>query len=105
MVNTPRDIRTALLVISAVLFLFGIVHRIRSQRSGESLDRTQEGWPILIGIRLIGLTIWCCVACWFWNPALLDWASIEMAPWIRWISVGVFAASALWLAWMFRSSP
>lgn len=44
------------LVISVAFMVVGGYYRIQSQRSGERLDRTKEGWPILIGVRLMANT-------------------------------------------------
>ena len=38
----------------AVVMPVGLYHRIRSQSSGEHLDRRQEGWFILATLRPIG---------------------------------------------------
>jgi len=65
------------------------------------LDRTKEGWPILIGIRLVGLLTLCTAAMWLWNPVRFAWATVPIAEWARWVGVAGFACAAVWLAWMF----
>ena len=49
----PENVRISLLALGFVFLSVGGYYRIQSQRSGERLDRTKEGWPILIGIRLL----------------------------------------------------
>lgn len=51
----PESIRASLIALSLIFFVTDVYHRIQSQRSGEALDRTREGVPLMLGIRLLGL--------------------------------------------------
>jgi protein-S-isoprenylcysteine O-methyltransferase Ste14 len=96
-------VRYSLIVLSLIFVMVGVFYRIQSQRSGERLDRTKEGWPILIGIRLLGLlTVASTIAC-LWNPQRFDWASLPFPVAVRWIGVAGFACSVAWLIWMFHT--
>jgi protein-S-isoprenylcysteine O-methyltransferase Ste14 len=99
----PETVRTSLLMIGFVFLSVGGYYRIQSQRSGERLDRTKEGWPILIGIRLLGLATLVSTALWIWKPALFQWASLPASAGIRRIGVAGFACSVAWLLWMFKT--
>ena len=50
----PEPVRAAITALLLTFVAVGGYYRIQSQRSREKLDRTQEGWPLLIGIRLTG---------------------------------------------------
>jgi protein-S-isoprenylcysteine O-methyltransferase Ste14 len=99
----PGELRLTLIVLSFILWLAGIYHRVRSQRTGERLDRTKEGWPILIGLRLSGLIAVVsavgCLANAHWMAGT-SWPA-PMAG--RWLGVAGFAGAVVWLLWMFRS--
>jgi protein-S-isoprenylcysteine O-methyltransferase Ste14 len=99
----PEAVRVALIAFSLTFVAVGGYYRIRSQQSGERLDRTKEGWPILIGIRLLGLLTVGSTTAWLWNPALFEWASWPIQAWARWIGVAGFACAAAWLMWMFHA--
>ncbi len=99
----PEAIRYTVVVISLTFAAVGGYYRIQSQRSGERLDRTKEGWPILIGIRLLGLVTIGSTAAWLWKPELFRWASLPISPSLRWLGVFVFAAAVAWLLWMFKT--
>jgi protein-S-isoprenylcysteine O-methyltransferase Ste14 len=99
----PSDIRYALIGLSILFVMVGSYHRIRSMQSRERLDRTKEGWPLLIGIRLTGLATLGSTAAWICDPTLFAWATVPMPGWARWIGVGGFAFSVFWLCWMFTS--
>lgn len=85
------------------LLAVGLYHRVRSQLSGERLDRTQEGWGILIGLRFVGLLVVVANVAWIRDPHALDWAAIAAPVWLRWVGAAGFAASVAWLWWMFHS--
>jgi protein-S-isoprenylcysteine O-methyltransferase Ste14 len=99
----PETVRISLLAIGFIFLSVGGYYRIQSQRSGERLDRTSEGWPILIGIRLLGLATLGSTLFWFWKPELFRWASLPTSNGIRWIGVAGFACAVAWLLWMFKA--
>src|SRR4051794_13678941 len=92
-----------LIALSLAFLTVGIYHRLRAAKSGDRLDRTKEGWPILIGMRVAGLTTFASTGAWIWNPAWFAWAAIPMPDWARWIGVAGFSLSVAWLIWMFIS--
>ena len=99
----PEPIRTTLIALSIAFIAVGVYHRILAAQSGESLDRRQEGWPILIGMRLAGLASFGSAAVWLWNPSWFAWAAVPMPEWARWIGVAGFACAVVWLMWMFHT--
>jgi protein-S-isoprenylcysteine O-methyltransferase Ste14 len=96
-------VRAILLAISFLFISVGGYYRIQSQRSGERLDRSKEGWPILISIRVLGLLTAGSTAAWLWNPALFEWGSRPIPAAARWAGVAGFACAAAWLIWMFHT--
>ncbi len=81
----PEAVRFTLIALSLTFFAVGGYYRVQSQRSGERLDRTKEGWPILIGIRLLGLLTL--------GPAWWSgWASRPVPVEVRWIGAAGFGS-------------
>ena len=100
----PNDkIRYSVIALSMVFILIGGYYRVQSQRSGERLDRTKEGWPILIGIRLFGLLTLGSTALWLWNPAWFARVARPLPQSLRWLGVVGFAFAVAWLLWMFHA--
>jgi protein-S-isoprenylcysteine O-methyltransferase Ste14 len=99
----PEAIRFTLSALSLTFVAVGVYHRVQSLRSGERLDRTREGWAILIAIRLLGLLTVGSTAALLWKPAWFEWASLPMPVGVRWIGVAGFACAVAWLIWMFRT--
>jgi protein-S-isoprenylcysteine O-methyltransferase Ste14 len=99
----PDAVRLAIIVIASTFLPVGGYYRIRSLRGGERLDRTREGWPILIGIRLFGALALASVVALLWKPAAIEWARVPVGETARWAGVAGFSAAVIWLIWMFRS--
>jgi protein-S-isoprenylcysteine O-methyltransferase Ste14 len=99
----PDAVRLAVIVIASTFLLVGGYYRIRSQRGGERLDRTKEGWPILIGLRLFAVLALASVVALLWKPAAIEGAQMPVPETARWIGVAGISAAVIWLIWMFRS--
>lgn len=97
---TPA-MRSVMLALALLFLAVGLYHRILSLQSKEPLDRRQEGWPILIGLRLAGALTLLLTAAYFRNPAALDWAAIAVPQSARWVGVAGFGLAVAWLSWMF----
>jgi protein-S-isoprenylcysteine O-methyltransferase Ste14 len=102
MTTVDADFRNAAIALVALLIVVGAYHRIRSQLSGESLDRTREGWPLLIGIRLAGLAGAVMVVM-VLRDTIGSWAYLHIPVSVRWFGIAGLAASVAWLIWMFVS--
>jgi protein-S-isoprenylcysteine O-methyltransferase Ste14 len=81
----------------AALLVVGIYHRLQAARTREPIDRRQEGWPILLGIRLSGLVVLSSI-----YLALREWQPAVPTA-VQWAGTFGFAVSAAWLIWMFFS--
>jgi hypothetical protein len=62
---------------------FGVWHRLKA-RTGEKLDRRQEGLFILITLRLMGLMGMAGFITYLVSPASMAWASVPLPRWLRW---------------------
>ncbi len=91
-------IRTTTLALLGALFLVGIYHRIRASKTNEPIDRSQEGWALLLGIRLTALACFVQLYRLFSNPQ-----PPVLGDAFRGLGVIVVAAATAWLAWMFVS--
>ena len=98
-----HNVRYTLIGIGMILAVVGGYHRLQSQRSGEPLDRSKEGWPILIGLRLAGLLTLGSTVAWLWNPEWFTAVALETPEPVRWIGVAVFACGIALMCWMFRA--
>jgi protein-S-isoprenylcysteine O-methyltransferase Ste14 len=65
----PDAVRLVVVVIASAFVLVGGYCRIRSQRGGERLDRTEEGWPnvrnpMYTGVLAAGLSLGLALGTW-----------------------------------------
>jgi protein-S-isoprenylcysteine O-methyltransferase Ste14 len=77
--------RMALVVLSiATLAVLGY-YRVQAGRSGERIDRRQEGLLLAIALRLVGLGMWAGMLAYLINPDWMAWAQVALPDEIRWL--------------------
>lgn len=93
------------IVAIAFFTIIGIAlpFRIKSQSTGEPLDRTQEGIFTMIALRLGGLLLWGGVIAFMISPRSMAWSSLPLTASVRWTGVALTALTALLLIWTLRS--
>ena len=97
------DIFRLILVAGFVIFLLiGVCFRLRS-RTGEKLDRRQEGLFILVTLRLLGAVGMAGLIAYLVNPACMAWAAVPVPVWLRWTGVGFGLIAGLLIIWTFRN--
>jgi protein-S-isoprenylcysteine O-methyltransferase Ste14 len=100
--NDDQLFRLILLAGFVIFIPIGIYHRLKA-RTGEKLDRRQEGLFILVTLRLVGLAGMAGLIAYLINPACLAWAAVPLPVWLRWTGVGLALIAGLLLVWMFRT--
>jgi protein-S-isoprenylcysteine O-methyltransferase Ste14 len=100
--NADNTFRWVLLAGLLVMLPVAAYHRLRSITK-ERLDRTQEGWFILITLRLAGVATMGSIVAYLVNPQGIAWASVPLPEWLRWTGAGLLAACALLLSWTLHS--
>jgi len=98
-----QTFRTILIAASILLFPVTIYHRIRSQSTGESLDRRQEGLFMLFTLRPIGIATLFGLFAYMINPASMSWSAVPLPTWVRWAGVVTGAAAGSILVWTLRN--
>lgn len=92
-----------ILLAGFVIFMpIGIYHRLRA-RTGEKLDRRQEGLFILITLRLAGAVGMAGLIAYLVDPAYMAWAAAPLPNWLRWTGVGLALIAGSLLVWMFHT--
>jgi protein-S-isoprenylcysteine O-methyltransferase Ste14 len=78
-------------------------HRIKVHRSGDPLDRRQEGLFILATLRPIALVFFVSLGMYLVNPARMAWSAVALPVWVRWSGVGMIAAGSALMVWTLHS--
>lgn len=88
-------------------FLFvlpvGVYHRLKSQATGEKLDRRQEGLFILLTLRPVAGAGMLGLIAYLVDPPWMAWSSVSLPAWLRWTGIGVGVIGGGLLIWTFRS--
>ena len=100
--NDDEHFRLILLAAFVVLMPIGVYHRLKS-RTGEKLDRRQEGIFILVTLRLAGVLGWIGMIAYLINPACMAWAAVPLPVWLRWTGVGLGLIAGVLFVWTFRT--
>ena len=101
--NHDQTFRAILIVAALILFPITFYHRVKSQATGERLDRWQEGYFILFTLRPIGIATMLGLLAYMINPEWMAWSSIRLPGWLRRIGVGLGAIGGTLLVWTLRS--
>lgn len=95
--------RVILILLLVVLLPVMMFHRVRSQSTGESLDRWEEGALILFTLRPIGIATMLGSFAYMMNPEWMAWSSMRLPMWLRWTGVALGALGGSLLVWALRS--
>jgi protein-S-isoprenylcysteine O-methyltransferase Ste14 len=80
-----------------------VYHRLKSQATGEKLDRWQEGKFILFTLRPIGIATMAGMVAFMVDPGWMAWSSLRLPDWLRWTGVGVGVVAGGLLVWTLRN--
>ena len=101
--NSDETFRIILIVGAALVLPVAIYYRVKSQATGEELDRRQEGLAILLTLRPVGLAGALGLIAFMVNPASMAWSSLSLPNWLRWIGVALGTAGGVLLVWTFHT--
>lgn len=91
--------RLAVLVVLLDFVPIGLYFRLRAAKTRESLDRSQEGWAILISLRLVGLLMLGSTLCYLIRPTLVAWAQLPIPGALRWCGAPLAVGGAALFFW------
>ena len=87
-------------LIAGMLTLLPVAgyHRLRA-RTGEPLDRRQEGLAPAIALRLAGLGHMLGLLCYIIRPEWMAWASVPLPAAVRWMGAPLGVAATCLIGW------
>ncbi len=100
------DIIFRLLILGLLVTALSITayFRRKAQRvGGDKIDRTQEGVPLMIVLRVAGLALWLSVLMYVINPNWIAFAAFPLPDALRWFGFALCLIALPLLVWMFRS--
>jgi protein-S-isoprenylcysteine O-methyltransferase Ste14 len=101
--NLDATFRDLMLAGILILMPVGLYYRVKSQSTGEPLDRRQEGVFILATLRPIALIFWGAIIAFLISPASMAWSSLPLPAWMRWSGAALAVAGGALLVWTFHT--
>lgn len=95
-----------LLILGLMVTALGIsayFRRKAQRKGGDKIDRTQEGVPLMIVLRVAGLAVWLSVLAYVMNPDWLAFAALPIPDALRWFGLALSLSALPLIVWMFRS--
>lgn len=90
--------RSIMAIGLAVIVPFALYFRLKSNMTGETLDRLQEGVLVFFGIRISALFGFGGLFAYLINPEWMRWSAVELPLYLRDAGVAIGAiASVLWI--------
>ena len=101
--DDDQTFRSVLIIGALILFPTMAYHRLKSQATGEKLDRWQEGRFILFTLRPIGVVAMLGLLAFMIDPSWMAWSSVRLPAWVRWSGVGLGVLAGGLLIWTLRN--
>ncbi|MGH6821789.1 MAG: methyltransferase family protein [bacterium] len=95
--------RVALAFIIVPWMALGVTFRGRAAKAGGQVDRSAEGPVLLVARVVLGLSGLLSLLAYWLNPAWMDWASVPLPAWLRWVGAGFCVAGLPLLFWVLTS--
>src|ERR1700675_4654680 len=96
--NNEWMFRVVLAVALLTILAVGLPHRLRA-RTGERLDRRQEGLAPAITLRLLGLGYWLGLLCYIIRPEWMAWGAAPLPAALRWTGVPLGVTAICLAGW------
>jgi len=96
--NDEWVFRVALVVGLLTLLSVGLPYRLRA-RTGERLDRRQEGLALAITLRLVGLGYWLGLLCYIIRPEWMAWGAVPLPAAVRWMGAPLVVTAICLIGW------
>src|SRR5215210_8432926 len=87
----------ALLVTAVSISSF---FRRRAARSREKISRREEGWLIMVPLRLLGLSGWALLVAYVINPEWVAWSTAQVPVWLRWAGIAMAVVTLPLIYWV-----
>ncbi len=87
-----------LVVIAAALGISSYFRR-RARLAGDVIERRREGAVLMVGRAAVGLPLWLGVLVYVVNPSWLDWSTLSLPSWLRWVGAATAILAVPGLFW------
>jgi len=95
-------------LLAVTIFLTGasisIYFRSKAEREGgDKISLKEEGWAMMVALRLLGLAGWIGIFTYMINPAWIAWSRVDLPDWVRSLGVGLGILGVVLIWWVFTN--
>ena len=101
--NEENVFRVILIVVFLSAFVISGTFRKKARESGEAISRKAEGGTALFVRMGAALIFFGSIVLYAIAPEAMNWASMELPNWLRWLSAGIALGCIPLLWWVFSS--
>ncbi len=103
MMEPDSPVRWVLLIETLTVFPIALYYRLKSQTTGEPLDRRQEGTLIFSVLRPLGVLWMLGLAAYLIEPGWMSRFSVILPDGLRWVGLVLFGFGGLLLFWALKT--
>jgi protein-S-isoprenylcysteine O-methyltransferase Ste14 len=100
---SENPFRIGLAIVLVLTMAVTIYHRLRAASSGERISRKEEGYVFAVVLRLAGACLWISTFAYLFFPETMQWGTIPLPLWLRYVGVGTGALCSLLMYWTLSS--
>lgn len=101
--NTEILFRLIYLIVFFTTIFISAYYRRKARIQGGTIHRSQEGLLILVGRLLLASLVLFFILSYPFYPDYVDWSSLTVPSWIRWLGIFVALTCPLLSFWLFRN--
>ena len=101
--SAETPFRIAVVVIFLMSLFVALYFRVQAASSGEKIARHDEGLLFALTLRLLGLGLSLSTLVWIISPQSVQWATIPLAPAVRWGGAFSGAVCSFLMYWTLQS--
>lgn len=101
--TADNPFRLALVIVIILTMAVVVYHRRQAAASGDRISYQQEGYLFAILLRLAGFCLWISTVAYLVWPASVQWATVSLPHWVRWIGVAGGVICSFLMYWTLSS--
>ncbi len=101
--TNPQLFRWFFIAIFLGTFSISAYFRRRARQSGEAISRASEGRLSLAARALFAAPLYLSLIAYMVNPGWMEWSSLSLPTWLRWLGVAVGLSMLPLLYWVMIS--
>ncbi len=95
--------RIILMILLGAMVSLSTIYRLKATQTDDAISWQDEGFALMIALRLSGVIMWLSVIIYLLNPDGMAWSSLNLPFWLRSVGVGLGIFTLPLAYWVFSS--